>query len=120
MKLLISQKYLILSLLLLSGCATNPTVTPSQNKALNSVSNSNAKKEKSYWMQSHLDSFFKEDWDPTMKKDKIIQKKYGKKEERNFTLQEFADKQAAYKKAHPADESKSNVKKLESMPVIGK
>lgn len=120
MKQLISKNSLIFSFLLLSGCATNPSVAPSQNDALNSVSNSNAKKAKSYWIQSHLDSFFKEDWDPAMKKDKKIQEKYGKsKEGKSFTLQEFVDKRVAYKKSHPVDESKSNVKKLESMPVIG-
>ena len=111
MKQLISQTNLILSLLLFSGCTANNMVTPSKNKALNSVSDSNAKKEKSYWMQNQLDSFFEKEWNPTMKEDK--------EEEKSFTLQEIVDKQAAYKKAHPADESKSNVKKLESMPVIG-
>lgn len=121
MKQLISQTNLILSLLFFSGCTTNNTVAPSKNRALNSVSDSNAKKEKSYWMQNQLDSFLQKEWDPTMKEDKEIQEKYGKKKEKekSFTLQELADKQAAYKKAHPVDESKSNVKKLESMPVIG-
>ena len=120
MKQLISKNSLILSLVFLSGCATNTTVAPSQNKALNSVTNSNAKKEKSYWMQSHLDNFFEKKWNPAMKRDKNIQKKYGKKEGKSFTLQEFVDKQAAYKKVDLTDASKSNVKKLESMPIIGK
>lgn len=121
MKQVISQTNLILSLVFFSGCTVNNTVSPSKNNALNSVSDSNAKKEKSYWMQNQLDSFFEKEWDPTMKEDKEIQEKYVKKEEKekSFTLQEMADKQAAYKKAHPIDESKSNVKKLESMPVIG-
>ena len=121
MKQLISQTHLILSFLFLSGCTTNATVAPSQNKALNSVSNSNAQTKKSYWMQNQLDSFLQKKWNPTMKEDKEIQKKYGEKkeQEKTFTLQEFVDKQAAYEKTHPIDESSSNVKKLENMPVIG-
>ncbi len=120
MKQLISQTNLILSLVFLSGCTTHVNTTPSQNEVLNSLSNSNAKKEKIYWMQNQLNSFFEKEWNPTMKKDKEIQKKYGKKEvKKSFTLQEFVDKQAAYNKAHPTNTSKSNVKKLESMPVIG-
>ena len=71
-------------------------------------------------MQSHLDNFFEKKWNPAMKRDKNIQKKYGKKEGKSFTLQEFVDKQAAYKKVDLTDASKSNVKKLESMPIIGK
>ena len=46
--------------------------------------------------------------------------KYVEDEDRNFTLQEYVDKSAAYIKAHPSDYEKSNVKKLESMPIIGK
>jgi len=125
MKQLISQTHLLLSLLLFSSCATNPVLPPSQNSALNSVSDSNAKKEKNYWMQEQFDSFLENEWNPTMKKDKEIQKKYRKneesekKEEKHFTLQEFVDKQEAYRKAHPVDDSKSNVRKLNSMPAIG-
>ena len=119
MKQVISQTNLILSLVFLSGCTTTILTTPSQNKALNSVSNSNAEKEQSYWMQNQIDNFFEKEWNPTMKEDKKIQEKYGNKKEKSFTLQEIADKQAAYKKAHPIDESKSNVKKLDGMPVIG-
>ena len=124
MKQLISQSNLILSFLFLGGCSTYVEKAPSQNDALNSVSKSNAKKEQSYWLQDQLDSFVEDEWNPTMQKDKEIQEKYGEdkktKEEKHFTLQELADKQAAYRKAHPVDHSKSNVTKLESMPVIGK
>jgi len=95
-------------------------------------------------MQHSLDSWLHEDWEPTISKDKEIQKKYMKeekevksnssktsveetkeshfvdKEDKNFTLQEYVDKAGAYMKAKPNDYNSSNVHKLESMPVIGK
>ena len=95
-------------------------------------------------MQKSLDSWLHDDWEPTVSKDKEIQKKYMKeekvqqneqtqtsaketqeshfvdKEDRNFTLQEYVDKASAYMRAKPNDYNSSNVKKLESMPVIGK
>ncbi len=45
---------------------------------------------------------------------------YAEKDDKPFTLQEYVDKAAAYRKAHPNDYEHSNVKKLESMPIIGK
>lgn len=48
-----------------------------------------------------------------------VQVKYMEDRDRNFTLQEYVDKAAVYRKAHPNDYKHSNVKKLESMPVIG-
>ena len=45
---------------------------------------------------------------------------YVEKDDRPFTLQEYVDKASAYRKAHPNDYEHSNVKKLESMPIIGK
>ncbi|MFK5937141.1 MAG: hypothetical protein QM497_01980 [Sulfurimonas sp.] len=44
---------------------------------------------------------------------------YVEKDDKPFTLQEYVDKARAYRKAHPNDYEHSNVKKLESMPVIG-
>jgi hypothetical protein len=45
---------------------------------------------------------------------------YVEKDDKPFTLQEFVDKASAYRKARPNDYEHSNVKKLESMPIIGK
>jgi len=45
---------------------------------------------------------------------------YVEKDDKPFTLQEYVDKATAYRKAHPNDYEHSNVKKLESMPIIGK
>ncbi len=62
MKQIISQTNLIINLLFFSGCTINNTLKPSQNKALNSISSSNAKK-KNYRMQQQLDNFFKHRWE---------------------------------------------------------
>jgi len=141
MKQLIIISHSFLALTLLSGCASKTQSSPSQNSALNSVSKSSAAKKHEGVMQKSLDSWLKDDWEPTVSKDKEIQKKYMKRqgvkkgesnttteegvtytesEDGNFTLQELVDKAAAYQRAHPSDYNNSNVKKLQSMPVIGK
>ena len=138
MKQLITTTLTLSAFILLSGCATDAPVAPSQNSDLNKISNSGGKAKPGI-MQKSLDSWLKNEWTPTVNKDKNIQKKYLKKEDgstkadnnnteekyvedkdRNFTLQEYVDKADAYMKAHPSDENNSNVKKLQSMPVIGK
>ena len=148
MKQLIITTVSVLSITLISGCSSKSEVAPSQNSALNSISSS-GKDTKEGYMQKSLNSWLKDDWTPTVSKDKKIQKKYMKKttvsqnggnnetvsnentnddeensyvedEDRNFTLQEYVDKAEAYMKAKPNDYENSNVKKLESMPVIGK
>lgn len=120
MKRLIITLYLCLSFLLLTGCTINGTTQPSNNEALNKISNSSSKNKKGS-MQKALDSWFNEEWTPTVEKDEEIQKKYinKKEEEKYFTLQEYVDKRAAYLKAHPSDYNNSNVHKMETMPVIG-
>ena len=135
MKKLIVKYSTSISLILFTACSTTPDVSPSQNNALNKISNSNANNNKGS-MQSLLDDFLKDDWTPTVENDKEIQKKYMQevkesnatsesnttyveKEGKYFTLQELADKRAAYVKAHPSDHNNSHVHKIEMMPVIG-
>jgi len=120
MKQLINTTTLLLSLTLAVGCVTNPKVTPSQNKALNSISKSNAQKKQSYYMQNKADDFIEHEWKEKVLEDKEIKEKYEDKEEKTFTLQEVVDKTAVYNKKTATDDSQSNVSKLESMPVIGK
>ena len=123
---------------LMIGCSALSSSAPSQNGALNSISSSG--KAKTGHMQVIMDSWFNNDWTPTISKDKDIQKKYMRKDgstktvykdgreeihyvekdDKPFTLQEYVDKASAYRKAHPNDYEHSNVRKLESMPVIGK
>ncbi len=138
MKQLITTSLAISLFILLNGCTTDTPVAPSQNSDLNKISDSNGK-DKPGLMQKSLDSWLKNEWTPTVSKDKKVQMKYLKKvdsnvtttdknsevkyvekEDKNFTLQEYVDKSEAYLKAHPSDDKDSHVKKLESMPVIGK
>lgn len=82
---------IILLTYILAGCVTNPKVSPSQNKALNSISKSSAEKKQSYFLQKKTDEFLEHEW-----KEKVLEDKEIK----------------ATKK------SKSNISKLDSMPVI--
>ena len=126
----------------MSGCGSSKTVAPSQNSALNSVSTTSTAKEEKGIMQSSLESWFETEWEPTVSKDKKVQEKYMEavpeegagtksqkgdkkvvyveKEDKPFTLQEYVDKTEAYLKAKPNDYEHSNIKKVESLPVIGK
>jgi len=63
---------------LLSACGGSTGVAPSQNDALNSISNSKGK-EKSGYMQKSLDSWLKDDWTPTVEKNEEIREKYMEK-----------------------------------------
>lgn len=117
------QCTLILSSLLLVGCATNATVPPSQNSSLNTVSPNTAAASKGGAMQSSLDSWLKEDWMPnsvtpsssdsirgSISNEELDSRLHGndKKEittnsvaskpanEKPFTLQGYADKWKAY------------------------
>ncbi|MDQ7068523.1 MAG: hypothetical protein Q9M40_11395 [Sulfurimonas sp.] len=103
----------------LIGCSTQTLQTPSENKALNSISKSNAKKKNSYYMQNATDSFLKNEWKEKVLEDKEIKEKYPEKENHPFTLQEYVDKVEVYSGKADANKSRSNVSKLQSMPVIG-
>jgi len=70
--------------------------------------------EKGY-LQSHLDDWLKNDWEPT-----VAVKESEANNSKGFKLQDYVDKAAIYMKAHPSDENNSNVKKMETLPVIGK
>ena len=135
MKQLIIKYSISLSLVIFTACSTSSDVSPSQNDALNNVSNSDANNNKGA-LQGLLDSFIEDDWSPTVEKDKEIQNKYmvesqelnSTKESkkvyvedasRDFTLQEYADKAGVYIKAHESDHNSSHVHKINSMPIIG-
>lgn len=120
-------------ILLLTSCGNSTSVAPSQNDALNTISNSNGK-EKSGYMQKGLDSWLVNDWKPKVEQNKEIQSKYMQKsktqegtqeeyvEKQNkpFTLQEYVDKTSAYFEAQERDLENSNIEKMKKMPVIGK
>ena len=132
MKQLMKIFVITLSLSFLISCSNHTRTEPSKNSTTHSVIPT-VTKEKAGFMQNALDSFLEDDWTPTVKSDKTIQKKYMKEDvvdengtveyvdtEDSFTLQEYVDKTAAYMQAKPADHEHSNVHKLEQMPVIGK
>jgi len=114
MKQLIIKHSIFLSLVLFTACTTPQYKSPSQNSALNKISNSTAQTDKGS-LQSLLDSFIKDDWLPTFESDKESEVE----EEEGFTLQKYVDKSSVYIKAHPSDYETSNVHRMEKMPVIG-
>lgn len=118
MKQLITTSLSLICLLSFAGCGSSTPDTPSQNSVLNNISTSHTGKNDGY-MQKGLDNWLTKEWIPTIKKDEKIREKYIEKEDNPFTLQEYVDKSAAYMKIK-GDDANSNVKKMESMPVIGK
>ena len=111
---LISSLFLVL---LLTACSKVDGANPSQNKALNEISGKEQSKNGGY-MQHALDNWLKSDWTPSVEKDESIKKK-NEDQSRDFTLQEYADKIAAYNKEHNSSDAESHKNKISSMPVIG-
>ena len=70
-------------------------------------------------MQKALDNWIKDDWTPTVEKDKDIKNK-NSDIERDFKLQEYADKIAVYMRENNSSKEPSHYEKINSMPVIGK
>lgn len=64
----------------LSSCAHSAPVAPSQNDALNKISNSKGKEKKGY-MQEGLDTWLENDWVPAVSADAKVQEKYMEKRE---------------------------------------
>jgi hypothetical protein len=119
MKHLITTSLSLLSLVLFVGCGNSTLETPSQNSVLNKISSSHSDK-KDGAMQKGLDGWLTKEWSPTIKKDEKIRQEYIEKKGNPFTLQEYVDKSAAYMSIKGDDDANSNVKKMESMPMIGK
>lgn len=130
---------LIISSLLLVGCATNATVSPSQNSSLQAVSPNTAAASQGGAMQRSLDAWLKDEWTPLTTPKAVQQTKDGadnknvevasatskQEEEKAFTLQSFADKWKVYheneaKLNEGKPKEASHVETLQKMPVIGK
>jgi len=121
---------IILSIFTIS-CKDTNAVSPSQNKALNSISNSNADRGKNGYMQRSIDKIQKEDKSTkktkesidnetkqkeitdSVKKEKIREKK----SEDKYTLQYYFDKTATY--LNSKEKTTSHKEKMDKMPVIG-
>jgi maltose-binding protein MalE len=118
MKNLNTLGILSLSILILSSCSSKTTTAPSQNKALNSITISNAEKKNDGTMQKSLDRWLKDDWTPTISKDNDIKVKE-KDKSRDFTLQEYIDKSEVYIENSDSSHEESHSQKIKSLPVIG-
>ena len=134
------QLSLLISSLLLVGCATNATVSPSQNSSLNTVSPNTAAASKGGMMQNSLDSWLKEDWIPNSTTKAVTTSSSTPEgssatsvstdttvvtDEKPFTLQSYADKWKVYhENKEKMNEGKpkeaSTIDKIQAMPVIGK
>jgi hypothetical protein len=108
-----------MTLLSFSSCSSTTAVNPSQNEALNAISTSNKATDKKGAMQSSLDNWLEKEWTPAVEKNEEIKAKNEDKA-RDFKLQEYVEKIETYKKESHPNTEESNVKKLDSMPVIGK
>ena len=108
---------IILTIFTLNSCSSTSTVNPSQNSALNSVSKSSEISNKGS-MQTNLDNWLKDEWEPSLHKEKKVEEKYSDKS-KSFTLQEYVDKSALYLKEYNSTNENSHTQKLQSMPVIG-
>ena len=115
MKQFIKITPIILSIILFTGCVTAPTVAPTGNKALNSISKSNSSKKKSYFLQNQIDKFLENEWKESVLEDKKIKEQYEDKKDKSFTLQEYVDKVEVYSGKKTSDDTTSNVTKLESL-----
>lgn len=119
MKNLLTITLTTITLISLSACSSKDIANPSQNEELNSVSVSSAQKEKDGMMQTSLDKWLKDDWTPTIEKSEKI-KEIEKDKGRDFTLQEYVDKAEVYQEEKRPSTTKSHVKEMNSLPVIGK
>lgn len=119
MKNLTTVTFVVFALLSLSSCSSSQTVNPSQNKALNSVSASNQGTEVKGAMQNSLDNWLEKEWTPTVEKNETIKTKNEDKG-RDFKIQEYVEKIEVYKKESNSSVEESHLKKINTLPVIGK
>jgi len=122
MKQLIKLFVITLSLTFISACSSHIQQSEVKNYGMDNVSPTIKKNDEGF-MQNIYDDFIKNDWEPTISKNRDIKEKYMKEDQNStnsFTLQEYVDKATAYVGEKPSGENNSNVHKLEQMPVIGK
>ena len=93
---------------------------PSQNRALNSISPSN-NAEKKGTLQNSLDSWLKDDWEPTQKETKKESLHVKEDDNSSFKLQNYVDKWKRYSEKKASKPKKpSHVEMINSLPVIGR
>lgn len=98
----------------LSSCAHSAPVAPSQNDALNKISNSKGKEKKGY-MQEGLDTWLEKDWMPAVSADTNVQEKYMQKNEnvKVHTITTQEELEANSSKKLSTQSQKSEVKYVE-------
>ncbi|MCL5272369.1 MAG: hypothetical protein M1486_03515 [Gammaproteobacteria bacterium] len=128
---------IIIAAFALAGCATNATVSPSQNPSLQAVSPNTTAESSGGAMQRSLDAWFKEEWTPlttpktTQAKDDatksaaVASTASKAEDEKPFTLQSFADKWKVYheneaKMSEGKPKEASHIDAVNALPVIGK
>ncbi|MDP3302214.1 MAG: hypothetical protein Q8S36_09645 [Sulfuricurvum sp.] len=128
---------IIIAAFILAGCATNATVSPSQNPSLQAVSPNTAADSQGGTMQRSLDTWLKEEWTPltapvaTRPKEDATQRvevdstASKAEDEKPFTLQSFADKWKVYheneaKMKEGKPKEASHIDAVNALPAIGK
>lgn len=128
---------LLLATLFFVGCATNATVSPSQNPSLQAVSPNTAASSEGGAMQRSLDTWLKEEWTPltapaatkpkedATKSVEVDSTASKAEDEKPFTLQSFADKWKVYheneaKMKEGKPKEPSHIDAVNALPVIGK
>jgi outer membrane PBP1 activator LpoA protein len=128
---------IIIAAFILAGCATNATVSPSQNPSLQAVSPNTAADSQGGAMQRSLDTWLKEEWTPltapaaTRPKEDATQRvevdstASKAEDEKPFTLQSFADKWKVYheneaKMKEGKPKEASYIDAVNALPAIGK
>ena len=129
---------IIIAAFVLAGCATNATVSPSQNPSLQAVSPNTAATSEGGVMQRSLDTWLKDEWTPLTTPKAAQQSKEGTtkntevasttskvEDEKPFTLQSFADKWKVYheneaKMNEGKPKEASHIDAVNALPVIGK
>ena len=125
---------IIIAAFILLGCSTNVTVSPSQNPSLQAVSPNTAAASEGGAMQRSLDTWLKEEWTPLTTPKAVQSKESATKsvevaskaeDEKQFTLQSFADKWKVYheneaKMNEGKPKEASHIDAVNALPVIGK
>lgn len=124
------QLSLTISSLLLVGCATNATVSPSQNSSLQAVSPNTSAASQGGAMQRSLDKWLKEEWIPNTTTEGSPSASASTDtavvaDEKPFTLQSYTDKWKVYhENKAKINEGKpkeaSHIDAVNALPVIGK
>ncbi|MDD5157307.1 hypothetical protein [Sulfurimonas sp.] len=109
---------LLATALIFSGCSKINNQNPSQNSALSKIAGKTQENDSGF-LQKSLDGWIEKEWTPAVEKNDKI-KDINTNENRSFTIQEYINKIRIYNRDKNQTLEDSNIKKIDSMPVIGK